>query len=109
MLNKNSINTKPNGNAKPNNNTEFVGPNNKLNTIEEEPNKENASGNNFQNASNNTFKLNKNTKNKIQNKQNNVNNFNASAELNKQLNNEAKRQTVPRTRTTIIISTPLRN
>ena len=38
------------------------------------------------------FKLNKNTKNKIQNKQNNVNNFNASAELNKQLNNEAKRQ-----------------
>ena len=36
--------------------------------------------------------MNKNTKNKIQNKQNNVNNFNASAELNKQLNNEAKRQ-----------------
>jgi len=70
------------------NNTEFVGPNNKLNTIEEEPNKENAAGNNFKNASNNTFKLNKNTKNKIQNN----NNFNASAELNKQLNNEAKRQ-----------------
>jgi hypothetical protein len=65
-----------------------MGPNNKLNTIEEEPNKENASGNNFKNASNNTFKLNKNTKNKIQNN----NNFNASAELNKQLNNEAKRQ-----------------
>ena len=90
--NNNANNAKPNGNVKPNNNTEFVGPNNKLNTIEEEPNKENASGNNFQNASNNTFKLNKNTKNKIQNKQNNVNNFNASAELNKQLNNEAKRQ-----------------
>ena len=85
--NNNANNTKPNGNVKPNN-TEFVGPNNKLNTIEEEPNKENAAGNNFKNASNNTFKLNKNTKNKIQNN----NNFNASAELNKQLNNEAKRQ-----------------
>jgi hypothetical protein len=90
--NNNANNTKPNGNVKPNNNakpngnvkpnnTEFMGPNNKLNTIEEEPN-------NFKNASNNTFKLNKNTKNKIQNN----NNFNASAELNKQLNNEAKRQ-----------------
>jgi hypothetical protein len=112
--NNNANNTKPNGNVKPNNNAnnakpnnnannakpnnnannakpnnaEFMGPNNKLNTIEEEPNKENASGNNFKNASNNTFKLNKNTKNKIQNN----NNFNASAELNKQLNNEAKRQ-----------------
>jgi hypothetical protein len=85
--NNNANNAKPNGNVKPNN-TEFMGPNNKLNTIEEEPNKENASGNNFKNASNNTFKLNKNTKNKIQNN----NNFNASAELNKQLNNEAKRQ-----------------
>ena len=85
--NNNANNAKPNGNVKPNN-AEFMGPNNKLNTIEEEPNKENASGNNFQNASNNTFKLNKNTKNKIQNN----NNFNASAELNKQLNNEAKRQ-----------------
>jgi hypothetical protein len=85
--NNNANNAKPNGNVKPNN-AEFMGPNNKLNTIEEEPNKENASGNNFKNASNNTFKLNKNTKNKIQNN----NNFNASAELNKQLNNEAKRQ-----------------
>tara|TARA_B100001559_G_scaffold251073_1_gene214645 strand:- start:280 stop:1965 length:1686 start_codon:yes stop_codon:yes gene_type:complete len=51
-----------------------MGPNNKLNTIEEEPN-------NFKNASN-----------KFENNKKNNNNFNASAELNKQLNNEAKRQ-----------------
>ena len=72
--NNNANNAKPNGNVKPNNNTEFMGPNNKLNTIEEEPN-------NFKNASN-----------KFENNKKNNNNFNASAELNKQLNNEAKRQ-----------------
>jgi len=52
----------------------------------------NTKPNNFKNASNTTFKLNNSIKNKIENKQNNVNNFNAAAELNKQLNNEAKRQ-----------------
>ena len=80
--NKPNTNTnKPNNgnNVKPNIKVNFMGPNNKLNTIEEEINKENAA---IQNNTKPNKKPNNNTNN----------NFNASAELNKQLNNEAKRQ-----------------
>ena len=89
----NNGNTKPNNNGntvKPNNNT-----NNKLNTIEEEINKENVA---IQNNTNNNFnasaELNKqlNIEANRQARNQNEKNFNASAELNKQLNNEAKRQ-----------------
>ena len=82
---------------KPANNTKSNNGNNKLNTIEEEINKENVA---IQNNTNNNFntsavlnkQLNNEAKRQNRAKNNNTNNFNAAAELNKQLNNEAKRQ-----------------
>ena len=76
---------------KPANNTKSNNGNNKLNTIEEEINKENVA---IQNNTNNNFnasaelnkQLNNEAKRQNRAKNNNTNNFNAAAELNKQLN-----------------------
>ena len=80
----NVVNNKPNNNVKPNNNAK---PNNV------EPQKENATVNNFNAAAELNKQLNNEAKrqNRAKNNKNN-NTFNAAAELNKQLNNEAKRQ-----------------
>jgi hypothetical protein len=85
--NNNGNNTKPNnnGNTKPNNNGN-VKPNNNGNNT-----KPNNNGNTKPNNNGNNTKPNNNGNTKP-NKENATNNFNAAAELNKQLNNEAKRQ-----------------
>ena len=102
--NKPNTNTnKPNNgnNVKPNTKVNFMGPNNKLNTIEEEINEENANAkpnkkpnNNTNNNFNASAMLNKqlNIEANRQARNQNEKNFNAAAMLNKQLNNEAKRQ-----------------
>merc|ERR1712100_740599 len=80
---------------KPANNTKSNNGNNKLNTIEEEINKENAA---IQNNTNNNFNASAESNKQLnieanrQARNQNEKNFNAAAELNKQLNNEAKRQ-----------------